>query len=162
MTVAKESKSLDDETRRSLLKEEYLYLQSVIESFDQRALTIKAWSVTFSLAALVGAFAYDAREVLLVASLSALLFWFIEGFWKTFQDAYYDRTSKLEDYFAGRRQGLVPMQIGKSWLARYKKRGSKRLFHIMLKWPHVFLPHAVVFTLGLLLYVLALLDRIAM
>ena len=30
------------------LAQEYLFLQKVIEDFDARALTIKAWSVTFS------------------------------------------------------------------------------------------------------------------
>jgi len=29
-----------------LLKEEYFHLQDTVEDFDQKALTIKAWSVT--------------------------------------------------------------------------------------------------------------------
>ena len=34
----------------ALLKEEYLHLQKTVEDFDQRTLTIKAWSVTTSMA----------------------------------------------------------------------------------------------------------------
>jgi hypothetical protein len=36
------------------LQAEYLQLQKTIEDFDARALTIKAWSVTFGLTALAG------------------------------------------------------------------------------------------------------------
>lgn len=89
----------------------------MIESFDGRMLTIKTWSVSFSLAALGGAFATDVAEVLLIASLSALMFWFIEGFWETFQYAYYGRSRTMEDYFAGQPKDLDPMQIGASWNA---------------------------------------------
>lgn len=58
---------------RAELQAEYLHLQKVIEDFDGRALTIKAWSITFSLVALAGAFASHVTAVLLVSSISALL-----------------------------------------------------------------------------------------
>lgn len=63
----------------TLLSDEYLHLQRVIEEFDQRALTLKAWSVSFSAAGL--GLAYSEREaaILLIAALSALVFWIVEG-----------------------------------------------------------------------------------
>lgn len=144
---------MDDAEKRALLKDEYLHLQKVIEDFDGRAVTIKAWSVTFSLVALVGAFASHAPVAFLVGSFSACLFWMIEGYWKTFQYAHYARTGKIERFFAGEIKELIPMQIGASWYERWKTGGMKRLLRIMF-WPHVALPHILVFVLGLLLYVL--------
>lgn len=143
----------------TLLKDEYLHIQSVIESFDGRMLTIKAWSVSFSLAAFGGAFATHSAEVLLIASLSAFMFWLIEGFWKTFQYAHYNRAVKIENYFASGEEEIAPMQIGSSWQIQWKRGGKKRLFRIMA-WPHVYLPHGAVFALGILMYYLYLIDAI--
>jgi len=65
---------LDEKERRELLKAEYLHIQRVIEDFDGRAVTIKAWSISFSMVALAGSFASHTPAALLVASLSAFLF----------------------------------------------------------------------------------------
>ena len=138
-----------------LLKDEYLHIQSVIEEFDGRMLTIKAWSVSFSLAAFGGAFAAHAAALLLIASLSAFMFWLIEGLWKTFQYAHYYRSIKIEEYFSKQVEDIDPMQIGSSWQVHWKRGGRKRLFRIMT-WPHVYLPHGVIFVLGIVLYLAAL------
>jgi uncharacterized membrane protein len=160
--------------RAELLKDEYLQLQKTIEDFDARTLTIKAWSVSFSLIALAGAFVSHAAVVLLVASVSSCLFWFIEGFWKRFQLAYYSRTGKIESYFAGEVEDIVPMQIGWSWYHAYtsedkrplllfkskdkirllRSKSKDRIHFPIMFWPWVALPHAYVFLLGLLLYML--------
>ena len=145
---------MDDNQRVSLLKDEYLHIQSVIHDFDGRALTIKAWSVSFSLAAIGGAFAAHANSIFLVASFSALLFWLVEAIWKSTQYAFYDRSGKLEQFFAGKQQQLVPMQVGSSWYAHYKKGRITRLLRILC-WARVALPHAPVALLGLVLFGLA-------
>ncbi|HLA64700.1 MAG TPA: hypothetical protein VK610_09755 [Rhodothermales bacterium] len=139
--------------KADLLKAEYLHLQSVVESFDQRSLTIKAWSV--SLAAGVGALGAEHEESLLVIAGSALMFWLIEGYWKSFQDAYYTRTRELEAFFAGEIADVVPMQIGRSWYKAWRKGGRKRLMRIM-RWPHVALPHVVVVIVSLVIYFIRL------
>lgn len=144
---------MDDAEKRSLLKDEYLHIQNVIQDFDGRAVTIKSWSVTFSLVALVGAFVSHSAVAFLVGSLSACLFWLIEGLWKTVQYAHYDRAGKIERYFAGELKQLVPLQIGASWYKRWKAGGSKRLLRIMIR-PNVALPHVLIFLAGLLLYAL--------
>ncbi len=136
------------------MQAEYLQLQKVIEDFDARALTIKAWSITFSLVALAGAFASHVTAVFLVSSISALLFWFIEGSWKTFQYAYYDRSGKIEAYFRGEKKIEAPFQIGTSWYKRWRSGGLAKLTQIML-WPHVALPHLIIVVIGLLLFLLA-------
>jgi hypothetical protein len=144
---------MDNDTKRQLLKDEYLHLQNVIEGFDGRALTIKAWSISFSLAALAGAFASHSTLLLLIASLSTLLFWIIEGYWKTFQYAYYSRIGKIEKYFENESEDILPMQIGANWYKHWKAGGNKRLVRIMF-WPHVALPHVAIFLIGVALYIL--------
>jgi hypothetical protein len=144
---------MDDVEKRSLLKDEYLHIQKVIQEFDGRAVTIKGWSVTFSLVALVGAFVSHAPVALLVGSSSACLFWLIEGLWKTVQYAHYDRAGKIERYFARDLKEIVPLQVGGSWYKRWKMGGTKRLVRIMSR-PNVALPHVLIFLAGLLLYVL--------
>jgi len=146
---------VEESQKLGFLKDEYLHLQKVIEDFDGRAVTIKAWSVSFSLAALVGSFVSHASSVLLLASFSTLLFWITEAFWKTFQYAYYDRAGKLERFFAGDLKDLVPFQIGASWYNRWSKGGTKRFLRIMF-WPHVALPHVAILFVGVGLYLLAL------
>lgn len=156
-----------EKEKRALLKDEYLQLQKVIEDFDGRIVTIKAWSVTFSLVALAGAFASHAAVVLLVSIFSACLFWLLEGHWKLFQLAYYDRGETLEDYFADKIHDIVLMQIGKSWDRAFHSNSRGRLFLSTEKddgrrrWPIMFwtwvaLPHAFVFLVGVLLYLLYL------
>jgi hypothetical protein len=144
---------MDDTEKRLLLKDEYLHIQTVIEGFDGRAVTIKSWSVTFSLVALVGAFVSHAPAALLVGSFSACMFWLIEGLWKAVQYAHYDRAGKIERYFAGEIKTLVPLQVGASWYKSWKAGGIRRLRRIMFR-PNVALPHILIFLAGLLLYVL--------
>ena len=73
-TPSAEPAPLTEKQLRKLLKQEYLQLQSTIEGFDGRVLTIKAWSVTFSMMALVGAFAAHAAPALLIAVFGSCLF----------------------------------------------------------------------------------------
>ena len=148
---------MDETTKRDLLVKEYLHLQSTIESFDQRALTVKAWSVTASLAGLGAAFAAHSEVVFLIATISSLMFWILEASWKTFQLAYYPRNEVLEAYFAGERSDVVPMQIARSWYLTWKAGGKKRLWSVMW-WPHVFTPHLFVTAAGVVLYTLS--DRL--
>jgi len=145
---------MKEEQALNFLKDEYLHLQNTIEHFDGRALTIKAWSITFSLGAIVTASIYHAPALLLVGGFSAILFWVIEGYWKAFQYAYYERLGQIEDYFAGvSTKAPLPLQMGRCWFAKWKKDGLRRRW-LIVRWPHVALPHAAVFILGIFWYLL--------
>ncbi len=145
---------MTDDPLRSALQAEYLHLQKAVEDMDARAVTIKAWSISFSLAAVAGAFASKAVSVLLLACASAVLFWWLEARWKTFQDAYYGRIDDIEQHFRGERALTSALQIRASWYRSWNGGSRKRLWEI-LAWPHVALPHAVVAAIALLLYGLA-------
>ncbi len=146
---------MDEKTRLDLLKSEYLHIQGVIESFDSRVLSIKTWSVTTGLTGIGAAFSTHSKHVLLLATLSSLIFWYIEGRWKTFQYAYNYRARRIEDYFAGAEPDLIPMQIARDW------RGDLSLLRTMRQL-HVALPHAFVALTGAILYLLSLVRILAL
>lgn len=133
------------------LRQEYFHLQESIESFDEKALTIKAWSVTLSMAGIGAAFTAQMPLLLLLSSGASLLFWIIEGSWKTFQQANYYRVRKIEDFM----QGEIPPgefrlpDITGAWSVGWR---AVSLWRVMA-WPHVFLPHAIVVIAGIALWV---------
>ena len=147
-----------DEPQLSIaLQAEYLHIQKTIEDFDARALSIKAWCVTFGLAAIAGAFASHTSTVFLIAAVSAVLFWYLETSWKIFQLAYYARSEKIELHFrtkSERSKLPAPFQIGVAWQKRWEKIEDKEIRWVAM-WPHVALPHALVLVLGLTLHLLS-------
>lgn len=136
------------------LKEEYFHIQKVVEDFDAKSLTIKAWSVTLSMAGIGAAYFQGKPFILLLAAISALLFWLIEGYWKTFQYAYYARIWEIENYACGKQAHIANFQINAAWSKSWHAGGTKRLLRA-LKWPHVALPHVAIFFGGIGLYALA-------
>lgn len=138
---------------REILESEYFHVQNVIESFDNKALIIKAWSVTFSLTAVGTAHTAQSWQLLGLAALASISFWFLEGTWKTFQYAYYRRSRQLERYFAGKGSDVVPLQISGTWYQAWNQGGVKRLWRI-LRWSHVANPHLFVVALAVFLLVL--------
>jgi hypothetical protein len=109
---------MQDTERRQLLKDEYLHIQKTVVELDGRAITIKAWTVSFSLAALIGGFVAHKAAIFLVSAFSALLFFIIEGFWKHNQQAFYSRSKLIERYFAGQfeHEEFAPFQIDFHWV----------------------------------------------
>ena len=83
------------------LRQEYFRLQEALEKFDEKALTIKAWSVTLSMAGIGAAFLNKAPVLLLLSGLASLLFWLIEAWWKVFQQAFYPRIYEIESLMKG-------------------------------------------------------------
>lgn len=152
---------MPDAELRSLLKEEYLRIQAFTESFDKLAMTVKAWSVTFSLAALVGASTSHRSIVVLIAAVSSLGFWMTETYVRVYQYSYYDRLSKIEEYFRNPKKSIHPLQTGSSWSAKFAKIGAEKLLRISF-WPEVFLPHIIPFLLAIVLYILSISGKLAL
>lgn len=136
----------DDE----LLAQEYLHLQKVIEDYDGKTLTVKAWSVTFSAAGI--GFAYDKQEpaILIVSILSALAFWLVEALMKVNQQAYYGRIEEIEAHFSDGEKRR-PFQIGRSWAGSFKAAGEYKMTFRVLRWPHVYMPHVAIAVLAAML-----------
>jgi hypothetical protein len=158
---------MTDEKTADFLAQEYLFLQKTVEEFDGRALTIKAWSVTFSAAGL--GFAYQQKNaiLLLVAAGSALVFWIVETVWKYNQRAYYPRIFKIERWFAEQSAAgsAEPFQMTTQWKNEFAGWTAKWIYaEADAPWwkslgvpffVGVMMPHVVIFATGVLLYFLA-------
>jgi hypothetical protein len=89
--------SLTDPEFRAFLKDEYLLLQDQYEDFDRRTLTIKGWIGTGAFAALAVAFSssYKCAYILpLLVAILADIFWYLEAYWKLFQQASADQDNR--------------------------------------------------------------------
>lgn len=148
------------------LAQEYLHLQNIIEGFDARALTIKAWSVTFSAAGLGLAYQQHNPVLLLVAAGSALVFWMVEAIWKLDQRAFFPRIRRIEAWFAEHAPEpmAAPFQIssqcerefftglsGPEARRAWAERG--RVFVVPF-FAGIMLPHIVIVAAGIALYFL--------
>jgi hypothetical protein len=145
-----------DNAKNNLLKEEYFTLQRQIEIYDEKALNIKAWSVTVSITGIGTAFHQQVPELLLISAFSSLLFWSIEVYWKIFQRAFFSRSRKIETYFMNPQTPIEPLQISRSWLKSFNKLKRKPKTYMLILYPHVMLPHAIVTVGGLLIYFLGI------
>ena len=145
---------MDASQRLAALQAEYFHLQKTVEDFDGKALTIKTWSVTFSMAVLVGAFTSRAAPVFLIAAASSLLFWILETLWKSFQLGYYSRIAVIEKYFRSPQDELPPFQVYATWTSRWSQISWTEVLG-MAWWPHIALPHAAALVGGVALYFMA-------
>ena len=168
------------QSREDLIKglnDEYYKLLGIVGEFDKNLLIVKGWGVTFSLAALAGGFQQEHFGLFLVACMSALAFWVIEGTIKRHQMRFYFRMREIEvvnselaqttlsdqskmstpridwswkianDYYTGKRTGVPPSPT------RYNKNLS---YSFVWFFPHVALPHALIVIFGGTLFVLGL------
>ena len=139
---------------RPVLVQEYLHIQKTVEDFDQKALTIKAWSVTFSCAGLGLAHSQGQPMVLLISAFSALVFWIVEALWKNNQQAYYLRLTEIETHFAPQGAPTKPLRIKKAWSESWHRSGKHRMAMKIMAWPHIALPHIIVVAAGIALFLL--------
>ena len=114
--------SEQDQELRTLLKEEYFKLQDQYEGFDNRALLIKSWVASGSVAALALAF-HASKPVafyipVFVAIITACV-WMLETTWKMFQSAFGGRIRTIEAYFRDDPDRIEktpqPLQIYHAW-----------------------------------------------
>lgn len=159
---------MEEQDIAGYLAQEYLFLQKTVEDFDSRALTIKAWSVTFSTAGLGLAYQQHNPVLLLVAACSALAFWIVDAVWKYHQRAFYPRIAEIEQWFAGRAKkakAAAPFQINRRWQSEFARglfdwvhtRGTDSMWkaYAVPFFVGVAMPHAAIAAAGVLLYVLA-------
>jgi hypothetical protein len=138
--------------RVALLKEEYFHLQKTVEDFDQRTLSIKAWSVTTSMAGIAASFLHEKAAVIcLLSAIASFSFWVIEALWKEFQQCYYPRIRNLEKAFREDLPQENPLQINTSWSITYHSY-NLAIFIRVMGWPHVMLPHAMVMMIGIIVW----------
>ena len=143
------------ELDQEFLRKEYFCLHEMLEAFDGKALTIKAWSVTLSMAGIGAAFVQKKPILLLLSGVASLLFWLIEAQWKAFQQSFYPRVFEIERLMAGGHvDHPTSPQISSSWGRAWKVLRKPEEIRRIALWPHVFLRHALVFVSGAALWTL--------
>ncbi|MBL3553168.1 hypothetical protein [Rhodovulum sulfidophilum] len=130
---------------------EYNLLYSTYESFNQQSLTLKGWSVTVGMAAIIAVYSDKVgrfgRVAIVAAALSAIPFWIVDSFWKSYQVAFLNRLEGLENIQNCSEILNHSFGIVSGW----KNAHSSFDWVGMLYMPNVALPHAFVFFLGLYL-----------
>lgn len=150
---------MKSESKAAYLKDEYLLLQKFYEDYDARIITIKGWSATIGMAA-IGAGFYQSHFLWLFAAGAALVFWVLEGLWKSFQYMYAPRIQVLEEAFLNDAfDSVAPFQVYTSWFAHLQENGFQLVRNMLLGL--VAFPHAVTLLFGIGLFVLEVLGWIA-
>lgn len=156
------------------LLREYYEILKIVGEFDARIMTVKGWGVTLGLAALAWGFQYHHYGLFLVAALSGLGFWIIEGTIKRHQMRHYLRMREIEVLQYERNAGegakaFSSPRIDSSWSyagASYEGKesstdhpisaqGPRRSYRLAWFFPHVFLPHLITVGAGLVLLLFA-------
>jgi hypothetical protein len=130
---------MKSDARATYLKDEYLLLQKAYEDYDSRIITIKGWSATIGMAA-IGAGFYQSRFLWLFAAGAAVVFWILEGLWKSFQYMNGPRIELIEEAFRTEQfDDVAPFQIYSSWWANFKTNGlqvPRSMFLGLIAFPH--------------------------
>ena len=134
-----------------LLAKEYFQLQTIFEQFDDRALLIKGWSITVTLALLVKAVELKSATIAGLSAGAACVFWLIEAMWKSFQKGFVPRMEQIESAFRASDPEIsieYPLQIYSMWEGRCRWDDvwvDCWWFDVpgTLFYPHVVLPHLV-------------------
>lgn len=120
---------LNQQERRELLKDEYLFLQNQYEDIDRRTITIKGWIGTGAVTALAISLNSSQRISLfipIIVIVVAAVFWYLEAYWRLFQYAFQDRIRVIEAYFRDDPNILIksapqPLQIYDFWFRSYRE-----------------------------------------
>jgi hypothetical protein len=135
-----------------ILFAEYQMLYTTYEGYNDQVLTLKGWSATVGIAALLAAYtkgvAASGRVGVLVAALTAIPFWLTETFWKLFQQSYLARIDAIETCFRTSVTECTAVQISASWTASFHEERFSTWMGIAFD-PHVLLPHGFLFAVGL-------------
>jgi hypothetical protein len=153
MQIKKErtGKSVNDNKKAVLLKDEYILLQKLYEDFDNKGLTIKNWAITVALTIIGASILYDNKNLLWLGMAAALIFWYLEGYWRGLAHFLGVRIQDIEKGFRENAlQGEIPLQIYSTWDREFKLIKDQTFAH-MFKRP-AFLPHALIPFFYLILY----------
>jgi hypothetical protein len=148
--------------------QEYFSLVGIVSEFDQRLITVKSWGVTLSLAGLGLGFEHRSYGMFLVAAISSLAFWILEGAIKRHQMCHYPRMRQIEinrhEQASNDKKKHSAPRMDWSWEKAAKgtlnaeaaiaERTKDQWYHSPWLLPHVALPHLVTFACGSALFCL--------
>jgi hypothetical protein len=146
---------MDKNKRAELLKDEYVMLQQFYEDIDSKGLTIKNWAITVALATIGAGVIYHMKLLFLVAFGAAIVFWFLEAYWRGLSHFFGVRIKEIESIFQmGKFDKDIPLQVYSKWSKEYAQNGDQTLKYMWKVSSAV--PHVFIAFIGLVLYLLGL------
>lgn len=148
-----------DKEQRSELLEEYFRLAAFVQAYDSYFLSIKAWGVTVSGAAIGVGFSKDLIaqnmqvQVFAIAFALAIAFWLTEVRFKLIQLAHIYRQSVLEKTLQENVYIKSPSILESYGEGRRIDKEQKRWRSIIF-WSHVMFPHIIFVVFSLVLIVI--------
>jgi hypothetical protein len=138
---------------RSELFDEYYKLAAIVQSYDSYCLTIKAWGVTVSGAAIGVAFSRGGSlGVFIIAFSLSMAFWLTEVRFKLFQLAHMLRISELENALQNN-VALTSPRIFSAFGEQSRANLKSKRWKTLIFWPQIMLPHIFFASLSLALIV---------
>jgi uncharacterized membrane protein len=137
------------DVRYDLLKAELSLTQGQMDKYDQLSMTTKNWAITLWVALMGLAFQSKQYQVALIGALIPLIFWFFDGYNKTYRTDYKNRRDEvqlaLRTLFSGK---SLPKDFRAPDLPTHNE---KNVFRNMLLL-HVGLPYFILIIVSLIVY----------
>lgn len=136
-----------------VILKEYELLYTTYENYNQQSLTLKGWSATVGLAAILAIYSEKigkfGRTGIVAAAVSVIPFWITDAFWKSYQIAFLGRIESLEKITNCSAQTEHSFGIVSVWRDAYSSWDWLGTMYL----PNVALPHAFILILGMYLAV---------
>lgn len=146
---------MDSDKRAEFLKDEYVMLQQFYEDIDTKGLTIKNWAVTVGLATIGAGFLYNNDWLFLIAAITAVVFWYLEAYWRGLSHFFAVRIMEIEGIFAsGKFDKTIPLQVYSKWDEEFKKSGDQTMNYMRKFAPSM--PQAYIAAISLTIFVFRL------
>jgi hypothetical protein len=146
-----------DLRRREEMLREYYCVQDFIDRYGERRLKVKSWSVTSCGVALGFGLVENSSILFCLAAFGSLVFWYLEGLWRTRQSVLFERAYALEALLAQDSKDYAGPEISATFSRLSYLMDSTPLMRSLL-YRSVRLPHFFIFCLGILLFLGSLLS----
>jgi hypothetical protein len=144
--------------RAEVLKE-YYFIEGMIDSYDDRCLKIKSWSITASAVAIAFGFSENRPALFALASFGSLAFWYLEGLWKIYQGIMVVRLQSLETLLAAPDLIYTGPKIAATFRESFADKIETKLILRKMWYRNVWIPHFFIILLGAALSIGSLLHR---
>lgn len=135
-----------------IIKQELGMVQSSIDKYDDINFRIRGWEVTIWSALMVVFFQTGKNLVPLIAMLTPLIFWALDGLYKSFRQSYRSRRDSIAIYLSSKKfeREFKSGNLSFESPAHPTHRAEDVLRNCLL--PHVFLIHILLFAIAAATY----------
>ncbi len=135
-----------------IIKQELGMVQSSIDKYDDINFRIRGWEVTIWSALMVVFFQTGKNLVPVIAMLVPLIFWALDGLYKSFRESYKNRKNKISMYLSSKNfekefnSGKISFES-----PTYPTHKAEDVFKNCFR-SHVFLLHVLLFVIAAVMY----------